>query len=68
MANAMSFYTPNLTPFVHRAAAAGTPTLGVTYENPVDNLTMWSLRFLVPNTGHVVEVAYRCLRRVRSVE
>ena len=62
MANSQTFYAPDLTPFVERAAGAarvhghaGQPTLNVVYTNPIDGVTMYSLAFAVPNTGHLIE-------------
>ena len=56
MANAQTFYAPDLTPFALRTGANGVPAAKKQYVSPVDGVRLYSLSLLVPNTGHVVEV------------
>ena len=63
MANSMTFYTPDLTPFARKMRARGVPTLSVTYEHVAttedahaDMVPLYSVSAVVPGTGALVEL------------
>ena len=55
MANSMTFYTPDLTPFVRKLRARGVPVLAATYTD-ASGATVYSASVVLPGTGSLVEV------------
>ncbi len=59
--NALTFYSPDLTPFVRRLRGGGVPMFAASYAAPRagaddDDATLYSVVAVVPGTGHAVEV------------
>ena len=56
MSHAMTYYVPELTPFVAKWSENGTPFLARKYVNPLDGETLFSAFVAVPHTGVMVEM------------
>ena len=56
MHQSMTFYAPELTPFLHRWKDRGVGFVGSRYPNPADNVTIYSALVSMPHAGHVIEV------------
>ena len=62
MWNSMTFYSPDLTPFVRGLVGAGVPVFGASYNHTLgagyigEEVALYSASVVVPNTGHLFEV------------
>ena len=56
MAQAVTFYTPDMSPFLKRWVKMQIPILRRFYNSPLDGKPMYSVRLILPNSGHVLEV------------
>ena len=56
MANSVTFYTPDLGPFLVRNDETAAPAMRVAYISAVDDKVLYSLLLIVPNSGHMIEL------------
>ena len=59
MAQAITFYTPDMSPFLKRWVKMQIPILRRFYNSQLDGKPMYSVRLMLPNSGHVLEVFLR---------
>lgn len=56
MSQAVSLYSPDLSPFILRWRNSGTAMLLRQYDSPLDGRTIYSGRVSIPHTGTIIEV------------
>lgn len=56
MSQAISLYSPDLSPFILRWSSSGTAMLLRRYESPLDGRTVYSGRVSIPHSGAIVEI------------